>query len=100
MLLQSNKVFLNAMLVADRFGGASPAPVAVLVEINEGKPVSELSLSTWFYLCALKGLQIRSGLVAVAGISKNALLAATYQGKQKNWLVLLLVLLFLYKNKA
>lgn len=42
LLLQSNKVFLKATLLADRFGGASPAPMAVPFEINKGKPVSEL----------------------------------------------------------
>lgn len=43
LLLQSNNEFLKAMLPADQSGGTSPAPVAVPVEIKEGKPVSELS---------------------------------------------------------
>lgn len=43
LLLQCNKVFLKATLLPDQFGAAPSDPVAVLVEINEGKPASELS---------------------------------------------------------
>lgn len=44
LLLQSNKVFLKATLLPERLGGASPAPEAVPVEINKGKPAFELSV--------------------------------------------------------
>lgn len=100
LLLQSNNEFLKAMLPADQSGGTSPAPVAVPVEIKEGKPVSELSFVNLVLFVCFEKTPNQVRISSSCWDFKKCSVSSDLPRKtKKNWLVLLLVLLFLYLKK-
>jgi len=95
-------VFLKAVLLADGFGGASPAPVAVPAEKNEGRPVSELSFVDLFLFVCFEKTPNQVRINSSCWDLKKCFVSSDLPRKttEIKSLVLLLVLLFLYKNKA
>lgn len=101
LLLQSNKVFLKATLLPERLGGASPAPEAVPVEINKGKPAFELSVVNLVLFVCFEKTPNQVRISSSCWDFKKHSVSSDLPRKTTKIIGLCSCLcLFLYKNKA